>query len=518
MPFQGNPNAGQPDPALLNLLFQQKQQREEMAYKQQQDALAAQRQAQLDAAEEARKSELHQAKMLDLRVKTANALQSQEKQIGADQKTADYAKEQVAQQNPFISTPGQQTPMGVEYGALPDQSIQNAYTQKQFNEQVQAPIDIRQAMLASNMAQVPGFEGYGDSLPMQGRLAQATQDRVAQEEEQKKIDAEARAEEKAVAASRRSRSNSIALAEKRAELAAAAPTEMAVATDRKIRGLSRQANAEKDPAKRADLQADLRAATVARDADMLKFQPGEAIKFRETTLARAEEYRRKHLAVNMLKAIEQRPDVLSFRPGATQFIQNVVGTTADILTFIAPTVNAVMQDPGISQASKDRVEKMFVYHINPDTGERLEEARLEEAATKWILSMGVNESGRQSQKQLDEWARLTNFSDALVSVPVAIDRLRATQNFIQRDLDYVARPELVGRGIQFEQDGRILGDPSFSWGVSQPLTYEDVMGSGTPQAVDAVTGAPVGSPNSPKNVRDPIQEAIDRRRQNGPQN
>lgn len=182
MPFQGNPNAGQPDPALLNLLFQQKAQREERAYKMQQDALAAQRQAQLDAAEEARKAELHQAKLLDLRVKTANALQSQEKQIGADQKTADQAKGQVAQQFPFVSTPGRQTPMGTEYGALPDQSIQNAYTQQQFNDQIQAPIDIRQAMLASNMAQVPGFENYGGSLGMQGFLAQAGQERVAAEE------------------------------------------------------------------------------------------------------------------------------------------------------------------------------------------------------------------------------------------------------------------------------------------------------------------------------------------------
>lgn len=188
MPFQGNPNAGQPDPALLGLLFQEKSRREELAMKQQAAVLKAQAAAEKNRRDE----EAHQAALLKTRVETANALKKQEEQIGADQKTANAAKSEVAQQYPFVSAPGRQTPMGMEYGALPDQTIENGLIQNQFSDRVQRPIDARQAMLAANMAQVPGFENYGNTLGAQGALAQATTDRKAQEELQKELDKAAR--------------------------------------------------------------------------------------------------------------------------------------------------------------------------------------------------------------------------------------------------------------------------------------------------------------------------------------
>lgn len=191
MPFQGNPNAGQPDPALLNLLFQQKAQREERAYKMQQDALAAQRQAQLDAAEEARKDEAHRVKMAKDAVEIMNKTREQEGAIGETQANNRQAKAQVAEAYPFVSTPGVQVRgpsggMAKEFGALPDRSVQNAYTQQQFGEQLDGPMNARMAALASVLSGVnPEFAKYAQTLPGQGLQTELTRTRLAGEEQAK---------------------------------------------------------------------------------------------------------------------------------------------------------------------------------------------------------------------------------------------------------------------------------------------------------------------------------------------
>lgn len=187
MPFQGNPNAGQPDPALLNLLFQQKAQREERAYKMQQDALAAQRQAQLDAAEEARKDAEHKMKLAKDAFEIMNKAGQQERAIGETQANNRQAKSEVAQAYPFVSTSGTavQGPSGgmaMEYGALPDQSVQNAYTQQQFGQQLDEPLNARIAALASVLNGIsPEMQQYAESLPGQGMQTELTRGRLADE-------------------------------------------------------------------------------------------------------------------------------------------------------------------------------------------------------------------------------------------------------------------------------------------------------------------------------------------------
>lgn len=97
MPFQGNPNAGAPDPALINMLFQQKQRREELAWEREKYQIEAQRQAQLDAAEESRKAETAR---LD-KLKTVAELQIKLRDFGP---AIDESRRNVeAKQTPFTS-------------------------------------------------------------------------------------------------------------------------------------------------------------------------------------------------------------------------------------------------------------------------------------------------------------------------------------------------------------------------------------------------------------------------------
>lgn len=95
MPFQGNPNAGAPDPALINMLFQQKQRREELAWEREKYQIEAQRQAQLDAADQARKDEIHRFDTLAKRVQLTKDLAEQ----GANVDSARRNSEQVSAQN-----------------------------------------------------------------------------------------------------------------------------------------------------------------------------------------------------------------------------------------------------------------------------------------------------------------------------------------------------------------------------------------------------------------------------------
>ncbi len=95
MPFQGNPNAGAPDPALINMLFQQKQRREELAWEREKYQIEAQRQAQLDAAEESRKERAAKLDELSKRAKLVMDMEAFGKPIDSARRNA----EQVTSKN-----------------------------------------------------------------------------------------------------------------------------------------------------------------------------------------------------------------------------------------------------------------------------------------------------------------------------------------------------------------------------------------------------------------------------------
>lgn len=502
MPFQGNPNAGQPDPALLNLLFQQKAQREERAYKMQQDALAAQRQAQLDAAEEARKAELHQAKLLDLRVKTANALQSQEKQIGADQKTADQAKEQVAQQYPFVSTPGRQTPMGVEYGALPDQSIQNAYTQQQFNDQIQAPIDLRKAMLASNMAQVPGFENYGGSLGMQGLLAQAGQERIDQEALQKTLDEEARKKAESDRVARRDEGIAAAGERRRAKIAAEADTNKIKARETELQKLSNMIGDPKVTGQQRELaESQYRAIRAEADADLTRSQPPEAV---TENRRRADEnfeydqvYDQSRSVTELIRRLEQGDTKsIGVEAWASEVLgnfKNIVQTTSSVpfIDRYTASLDKVLNNTENTPEERQKIIDTYFSQANLD---RVASGQLTEQEMQWWFMYSLNPDGRVSNMLAKDTQNNVQIIGPLVGPKLALSRLRAMANrqgqFLRRRRSYISK---VDKSEAFDPiDGRRVASES----LPMPTTAGPVAPAGavprmTPaERAKAISGAP----------------------------
>lgn len=195
MPFQGNPNAGQPDPALLNLLFQQKAQREERAYKMQQDALAAQRQAQLDAAEEARKDRKAQIDAANALFDLQSKVEDRAKTLGEAQTTARGQVDKVAASAPVSPQAApivNREPLPAGIFPLMPQDETNALTQLQAQDQYLGPVLAQQAALASSLQGIPEVSGLIPQIPALGQQAFQTKTRLDQEALQKKLDEEAR--------------------------------------------------------------------------------------------------------------------------------------------------------------------------------------------------------------------------------------------------------------------------------------------------------------------------------------
>jgi hypothetical protein len=197
MPFQGNPNAGQADPALLNMLFQQKQRRDEIEWEKQKFAIQAERQAKLDAAEDNRKAQLHRIKLAtgiaDLKAK----VDTQTTDLGESEAAANQQMGQVAEQAPVSPyaqqafQPVEQRPAGLFPLEAPDQA--NLGVQRQAAEDIYAPVMAKRAALATTLSQVPELAPIMDTLPQQGRNAVARQARTAGIELDKTTAAEGRA-------------------------------------------------------------------------------------------------------------------------------------------------------------------------------------------------------------------------------------------------------------------------------------------------------------------------------------
>lgn len=487
MPFQGNPNAGAPDPALINMLFQQKQRREELAWEREKYQQEAQRQAQLDAADQARKDRESRLKAAGLLFDIQSKVQDRTKTLGSAQADAEEQMGAVEQQYPVSDyaqpafAPIEQRPAGLFPLEAPD--LQNVGVQSQVASQLMEPIDAQRASIENTLADIPELESLRSSIPEQGNLSERLRARTAgikaaeyDRQFGMQVDKE---REAATTADNRSRSRM----DKAARIAAAADTEKTLAAHRAIRDMGRAADAEKDPAARADKQAEVRALVEAREADMSRLQPDEAIKIREKTFSDMQEYRRQNYTINMLEKIDANPDLLGFQAPAIQALRTVVGSASEILDFVSPAVDRVLMDSELPQASRDRMEKIFIEHRNPETGAELTEAQLLEASIKWQLVMQVNSSGRVTQKQLNDYEKLTNFMDPFKPRAVSRDVVRGTIKFMQSTLRAVNRQGLRDRGILFEQDGRILGDDPYIWGQTQPQD----------DTVDPVNGPPVVS-------------------------
>lgn len=476
MPFQGNPNAGQPDPALLNLLFQQKARREEMAYKQQQDALAAQRQAQLDAAEEARKDAEHRMKLAKDTFEMMNKAREQEAAIGSTQENNRQAKSEIAQAYPFVSTPGTavQGPSGgmaTEYGALPDQSIQNAYTQQQFGQQLDEPLNARIAALASVLKGIsPEMQQYAKSLPGQGMQAEMSRGRLLEEEAAKsqfEFDRQATKEDQARAEEQR---NALELKRVENQNAINRPTEIIKTREKELQKLSNQIADPKITGQARELaESQYRAIRAEADADLTRSQAPEVVM---ENRRRANEnfeydqvYDQSRSVTELIRRLESGDTKsIGVEAWASEVLgnfKNIVQTTSSVpfMDRYSASLDSVLNNPANTTEEKQKIIDTYFSQENLD---RVASGQLTEQEMQWWFMYSLNPDGRVSNMLAKDTQNNVQIIGPLVGPKLALSRLRAMANrqgqFLRRRRSYISK---VDKSEAFDPtDGRRVASES----------------------------------------------------------
>jgi hypothetical protein len=298
---------------------------------------------------------------------------------------------------------------------------------------------------------------------------------------------------------------SMRLKDRAAAIAANALGKEAESTIQRISDLSNARDKEKNPERRALLDQKLEAVQAAWNSHLDQNVSGEAVQLRTDAMKAKQAYRRKYQAARYMETILKNPDILGFAPSALQKLRNVAGVASEVTDLITPSVRAVVNNPSMPEDFRRRADMLFFQGRDPDTGVRLEEGKLREAALKWMLIMGVNESGRSTQKQIDEFAELTNAIGMTTSRAVGLDRMRATYKTIVDDMNKVDRPQLIDYGVRFNGKGQIEGDES-SWesGSGYPMIDEAFPGQlDSGQARDM---KPRTDPVTKSQVRAPVPE------------
>lgn len=433
MPFQGNPNAGQPDPALLNLLFQQKQRREEMAYQQQQDALAAQRQAQLDAAEEARKTEKHKMDLLVSRAGLVDKLRAMAPDVDSAQRTAQNVTSQNFTQSDLLGGGG-----GEDFASIVAQNDPTAGAQLQQSNMAEANLATQIAMASELQQQLaPGIDrGTAvDATLGMGQAVESERARTADIELQKKLGEEGRSNAFAREQSKTAFNRSIDKAHIDATIAAGGDArkivEMrreatkwaVVAQDTRLSPQARQYAQQMY----TDLQNDI-------DADALRGISGEVMADNQRRTAALEDYtaiQRVHTVTKAMEARMRMGDLnhVGTRAQLAWWTNNIQGIIEDSIgvPFIDYYVGSVRDE--INKAMKagdveyaDRLEREM---LDDATLERIATGQLRDIDAAWVAVRANNPSGRTSNLIYEDIKNVTETIGITISSALAGAKLRS---------------------------------------------------------------------------------------------
>jgi hypothetical protein len=507
MPFQGNPNAGQPDPALLNLLFQEKNKREERAYQQQQDMLAAQRQAQLDAAEEARKERDHQVtvagKLLDAQRKIrkeatalGDAQETARQQVGAVEKAAPVSP----QAAPIVN--GEDLPAGI-FPLMP-QDERNASMQLQAQDQYYGPVAAQQAAMANSISGIPELQSLQRVIPELGAQRFATKTRIDQEALQNTIDEETRKKIESDRVARRDDSIAAAGERRRARIAAQAETDKIKAREVELQTLSNKIASPKVAGQERELaESQYRAIKAEADAQLTANQAPEVV----TELRkRANENFEYDLVYDQSRGV--RGLIQRLESGDTKSIgteawasevlgnfKNLVQTTSS-MPFVdrySSSLNAVLDNPANTSAEKQKIIDTYFSQENLD---RVASGQLTEQEMQWWFMYSLNPDGRVSNMLAKDTQDNVQIIGPLVSPKLALSRLRAMANrqdqFLRRRRAYIGK---VDKTEAFDPiDGRRVASESLpmptTGGAAAPIKPGLSPKMSPEEAANAILGAP----------------------------
>tara|TARA_R100000808_G_scaffold24467_1_gene56433 strand:+ start:13071 stop:14915 length:1845 start_codon:yes stop_codon:yes gene_type:complete len=172
---------------------------------------------------------------------------------------------------------------------------------------------------------------------------------------------------------------------------------------------------------------------------------------------RLENYRALYAMADVYSQIALRPELFGVGASATVLYETIRGYGVDTLEFMKGDI--ARNHSAYTPEEQERLSNLVEGIYTTDDGQLadIQTVRLEEISATWFLLRGMNQSGRVAQAQIRQLFDRINVSD--FSIPSTIGRSRVTavnRNF-QRQLA-LQRNALRGDDVEFEDDGRIVGD------------------------------------------------------------
>ncbi len=443
---------------VLETILAQRTARQKQEFEQQQAVLAAERQAQLDAAEEARKERAHQAdmatKMLDAQLKVRKELaalgESQEtarQQVGAVEKAAPVTP----QAEPIVR--GEALPAGI-FPLMP-QDEQNAAMQLQAQEQYYGPVAAQQAALANSISQVPELQSLRRRIPDLAAQRFATGARQT--------------EEKAAAArtewDRQFGKNRGAAIDDREDQQRFTAQQAADAEERAIRRpveipkerereLQKLSNMIADPKiqgpERELAENQYRAIRAEANADLTRSQDSSVV---TENRRRAEEnfeydqvYDQSRSVTELIRRLEtgdtRSIGVEAWASEVLGNFKNIVQTTSSVpfMDRYTSSLDSVLNNPANTTAEKQKIIDTYFSQENLD---RVASGNLTEQEMQWWFMYSLNPDGRVSNMLAKDTQNNVQIIGPMVGPKLALSRLRAMSNrqgqFLRRRRSYIRK-------------------------------------------------------------------------------
>lgn len=272
----------------------------------------------------------------------------------------------------------------------------------------------------------------------------------------------------------------------------------ALARNKRIRSLIRQQNDAGSQKKRAGIQEDLNQLSAMRDADLTRGQPEELLKQRKAVFETRQDYNARLDQIKVLEGIYARGDsLLGPQADIRQLAKNIKSIGVDLSSVLTPSVQAAIDNEANSPEHREFLQDVFVFGQDPKTGELIEESRLEEIRTKWIILNSVNRSGRVNQKQIDDIGNTIRFTGYTVSSEIGKDRIRGAINVLKRSLPRLQGDvKFLSPSTQFTDSGSIVGESGVAEvGLTSPVRPGSPRPAMTPDPSSTGAGRPAASGN-----------------------
>lgn len=456
MAFQGNPNAGAPDPAILQFVAQR-----------QKDRAAQQRQQQIDqmnaiqaAREEARAQQqfdldmaIKNQQLMQERANTADKIQGLLRSVGTRAEAVPEEQRQAAQSSQFFGSVGDgDQQLGQEFAAtvLPlDPNV--------FNEEMALASTLTgDRILDQDIDAVARMRGVSRSDILGGAGTQlGVRDLTAKRELAVKTAEEQRAEDRAIAGDTRARENSIAVAKEQGEIQAKARTEAIKKQQSEIVGIARQLeNPNLDPQTRELLTAQHRALRADAEADPLRGVDPGAYKVRRQQALDNQRYDKLWDSNRILDTAIKRVEMgdtssVGVQAAMNEIVQNFSSIYEDVTgqnfyDFYSESINEVLSREDITDEQREQIMEEFA---SQDILDRIASGRLTEADIRWTFMYAINTDGRVSNLLSEQTRKRSEFIGLGIGSKTALARMRAMKGRMdglltrQRDMITATTPE-----------------------------------------------------------------------------